>query len=117
MRKMKKGTYRKFGQRRPRSDCAHAQSDLGLLCPLTESTTSVEHIDEWGADLAARDIQLDLGIRCCILHFAKVIFLRCASESDSRRTKRYFSGMHEMHIFRLFSTFALSHLGLRPLLI
>ena len=25
-----------FEQRRPRSDCASAQSDLGLLCPLTE---------------------------------------------------------------------------------
>ena len=30
------------GQRRPRSDCAPAQSDLGLHCPLAESLDSTE---------------------------------------------------------------------------
>ena len=30
------------GQRRPRSDCADAQSDLGLQCPLTESLDTTE---------------------------------------------------------------------------
>ena len=30
------------GQRRPRSDCASAQSDLGLRCPLTESLDTTE---------------------------------------------------------------------------
>ena len=30
------------GQWRPRSDCASAQSDLGLHCPLTESLTTIE---------------------------------------------------------------------------
>ena len=30
------------GQQRPRSDCASAQSDLGLYCPLTESLDTTE---------------------------------------------------------------------------
>ena len=30
------------GQRRPRSDCASAQSDQGLHCPLTESLGNTE---------------------------------------------------------------------------
>ena len=34
MRKLFSGTC---GQRRPRSDCASAQSDQGLHCPVTES--------------------------------------------------------------------------------
>ena len=32
-----------WGQWRPRSDCASAQSDLGLCCPLTESVYTVEY--------------------------------------------------------------------------
>ena len=32
------------GQRRRRSDCANAQSDLGLHCPLIEALDTVEHI-------------------------------------------------------------------------
>ena len=32
-----------FRQRRPRSDCASAQSDQGLHCPLMESLVTVEH--------------------------------------------------------------------------
>ena len=30
------------GQRRPRSDCADVQSDLGLPCPLTKSLDTTE---------------------------------------------------------------------------
>ena len=30
------------GQRRPRSDCASAQSDQGLRCPLTDSLNTTE---------------------------------------------------------------------------
>ena len=33
------------GQRRPRSDCADAQSDLGLHFPLTESLSTTECIN------------------------------------------------------------------------
>ena len=32
-----------FGQRMPWSDCARAQSDRGILCPLTESLHTVKH--------------------------------------------------------------------------
>ena len=32
------------GHRRPRSDCASAQSDQGLHCPLTESVDTTECI-------------------------------------------------------------------------
>ena len=36
----------KCGQRRPRSDCAFAQSDLGLHSPLTESVNTKECMNE-----------------------------------------------------------------------
>ena len=31
-----------FGQRRPRSECAHAQSDQGLPCPPAKSLATTE---------------------------------------------------------------------------
>ena len=34
-----------YGQRRPRSDCAIVQFDLGLRCPLTESSDAKEYVD------------------------------------------------------------------------
>ena len=34
-----------YGQRRPRSACASAQSDLGLRCPLIESLYTIECIN------------------------------------------------------------------------
>ena len=37
------GTY---GQQRPRSDCASAQSDQDLPCPLTESLDTTEFLME-----------------------------------------------------------------------
>ena len=36
------GHIRLYGQRSPRSDCALAQSDQGLHCPLTESLDTTE---------------------------------------------------------------------------
>ena len=33
------------GQRRPRSDCANAQTDHGLRCPLTEVADTIECIN------------------------------------------------------------------------
>ena len=35
-------------KKRPRSDCANAQSDQGFLCPFTESMITLEYIDEQG---------------------------------------------------------------------
>ena len=35
------------GQRMPKSDCACAQSDLGISCPLIESLATVEHNVVW----------------------------------------------------------------------
>ena len=43
-----KGPYATCGQRRPGSDCAFAQSDPGLRCPLTESTDTEEGINGAG---------------------------------------------------------------------
>ena len=51
------------GQRRPRSDCADAQSDLGLLCSLIESLSTVEHNEVQQYD------QADLDLFC--LHLAR----------------------------------------------
>ena len=51
------------GQQRPRSDCTDAQSDLGLLYPLTESLDAVAHIEVLqmpGSDCAASLSDLDL---------------------------------------------------------
>ena len=41
-RAMRKKSLVICGQRRPRSDCANAQSDLGLRCLLTESVDTTE---------------------------------------------------------------------------
>ena len=49
------------GQRRPRSDCAHAQSDQGLSCPQTESLDIVEcfngkEMSGWGFAHVRNDV-------------------------------------------------------------
>ena len=41
-----KGPYVICGQRRPRSACAYAQTDLGLHCLLTEGMDTVVYVDE-----------------------------------------------------------------------
>ena len=43
---MGKGFSGICGQRRPRPDCADAQSGLGLCCPLTEVMDTKEYMDE-----------------------------------------------------------------------
>ena len=48
----------------PRSDCAHAQSDLGLHCPLTESMTTMERMGEQRSIQSVRDAQAGLGTDC-----------------------------------------------------
>ena len=53
------------GQRRPRSDCADAQSDQGLCCPLTESLDTVECISGeqmpgWDFVHVQDDVNLDI---------------------------------------------------------
>ena len=44
IRAMLKKFFGIYGQRRSTSDCAFAQSDLGLLFQLTESLNTVEYI-------------------------------------------------------------------------
>ena len=53
-----------WGQRRPRSDCADAQSDQGLRCPLTESLDTTEYMTEkQGPGLYFAHAQDDLNLR------------------------------------------------------
>ena len=52
----------KCGQRRARSDCAEAQSDQGLCCPLPQSLNTLEYFNwaHWpGCDLAHAHINMD----------------------------------------------------------
>ena len=60
-------------QRRPRSDCAFAQSDQGLHCPQTESLDTTEYFtgDQVpGCDFA--HVQDDVNLH--ILHMLKITF-------------------------------------------
>ena len=48
-----------------RSDCAFAQADLGLRCPLTESVDTVDTVDErWMPISDCADAHADLDLRC-----------------------------------------------------
>ena len=68
------------GQRKPRSDCASTQSDLGLRCPLTESLDTLECINgeqRSGCDFAhARD---DMILRIVRIFEDTLKFSLCAA--------------------------------------
>ena len=78
------------GQRMPRSDCAYAQSDQGICCPLTESMATVEYIytDKPWALVMRMLIRASL-----FIYDMRIIFLRRAAngtKTDILTRKSFF---------------------------